>query len=222
MFAVPPSLVKPYHSDSISVVANFAKLSHAEQSTLLGKRRRATFDYKTAIGKLYHLIGEEKPQFVRRIDPRDLFRVFVVEPRASFERLSTQSGAFFVSAFHERFEREMILRGNDAVPVYEQFTLTVPAAFKPRIMSELALLNVTRDALFPSLDEAARAITEHHRDLASPNPHEHQPPSNWTWHKMMGLFDLPKPKLPPDRLPRLLELGREFADSLKIPGDNPE
>ena len=46
VFAVPPALVKPYNSDAISVVANFAKLSFAEQSTLLGKRRGITWDYQ--------------------------------------------------------------------------------------------------------------------------------------------------------------------------------
>ena len=45
VFVVPPALVKPYNSDSISVVANFAKLSFAEQSTLLGKRREITWDF---------------------------------------------------------------------------------------------------------------------------------------------------------------------------------
>ena len=60
IFGVPTRLIRPYNSDSISVVANFAKLSFAEQSTLLGKRRRATHDYSGAMGKLYHLIGEEK------------------------------------------------------------------------------------------------------------------------------------------------------------------
>ena len=48
VFAVPPALVKPYDSDSISIVANFAKLSFGEQSTLLGKRRENTGSYTTA------------------------------------------------------------------------------------------------------------------------------------------------------------------------------
>ena len=136
VFAVPPALIKPYNSDSISVVANFAKLSFAEQSTLLGKRREITGDYKGAMRKLYHLIGEEKPHFLQRIDPRDLFRVFVVEPKYSFEMISAQSAAFFVSAFHERFEHKIISRFHCRTPVYEHFILTIPASDKCQIIKE--------------------------------------------------------------------------------------
>ena len=112
IFGVPTQLIRPYDSDSISVVANFTKLSFEEQNTLLGKRRHVTYDHKSAMGKLYHLIGEEKPHFHPRIDPRDLFRIYVLEPKRSFERLSAQSGAFLISAFHDRFERDRASRMN--------------------------------------------------------------------------------------------------------------
>ena len=182
VFAVPPSLVESYNSDSISVVANFAKLRHGEQSTLLGKRRGATSDYNSAMRKLYHLIGEEKPHFQQRIDPRDLFRVFVAQPRHTFERLSAQSGAFFISAFHERFEQDVIRRWNDDIPVYEHFALTVPAERKEEIMAELGIVNMTRDTLFPSLEEAARAIIPHN-DIDEPSLEQDRLQLNRTWHE---------------------------------------
>ena len=151
VFAVPPALVKSYDSDSISIVANFAKLSFAEQSTLLGKRRAATGNYGRAMAKLYHHIGQEKPHFRQSIDPRDLFRVFVVEPRCSFNRISAQSGAFFLSAFHERFEQSIISRCPCDTPVYGQLTWTIPAVAKPIILNELrmrsGLGHITRDSL---------------------------------------------------------------------------
>lgn len=187
VFAVPPSLIRSYNSDSISVVANFAKLRHGEQTTLLGKRRGATSDYNNAMRKLYHLIGEEKSHFQRRIDPRDLFRVFVVQPRQTFERLSVQSGAFFISAFHERFEQDVIRRWNDRIPVYEHFVLTVPAKFKQEIMAELRILNMTRDTLFPSLDEAASAIVHHH-DVEIPPLDRNEIRPNRTWHDEHMVF----------------------------------
>ena len=216
VFAVPRSMVKPFHSDSISIVTNFAKLSHPEQSTLLGKRRHATFNYQTAIRRLYHLIGEEKPQFVRRIDPRDFFRVYAVEPKASFARLAAQSGAFLISAFHERFERDMILRTNDAIPVYAQFTLRIPAVYKAPILSELAFLDVTRDSLFPSLDEAAKAIAARHRDSSSKDLYGPQATGNATWRELMYFPDYPKRELPPARpipIPELPPDPVETVDS---------
>ena len=48
VFAVPHSMVKPYNSDTVSVITNFAKLTRAEQSLLLGKRRGCDWPRKLA------------------------------------------------------------------------------------------------------------------------------------------------------------------------------
>ena len=103
-----------------------------------------------------------KPHFEERINPRDLYRAFVVEPQQSFERVRVQSGAFLISVFHERFERSEILKCNAGIPIYDFGRLVVPKENKERILEELRLLNVTREMLFPGLDEAARAVTERH------------------------------------------------------------
>ena len=165
VFVVPPSLVKPYDSDTVSIIANFAKLSYSEQNLLLGKRRGVdwyTHRYPEVLRKLLHLIGQEKSHFQPRIDPRDLFRVFVVEPQQSFERIRAQAGAFLLSAFHERFESDHITRWNQSIPAYEHYVLKIPFGAKSQIIDELRLLNITRETLFPSLDEAAVAITAEH------------------------------------------------------------
>lgn len=159
VFAVPTNLIKPFNSDAISIATNFAKLFEGEQALLLGNIGRYRDEYHEAMGRLYHFIREEKPYFKERIDPRDFFRVFVVEPQQSFERIRAQSGAFLISAFHERFERDEIRKCNAGVPVYGHFMLKVPEVRKEPILKELRLLNITRETLFPGLDEAARAIT---------------------------------------------------------------
>ncbi len=174
VFSVPRELVKPFSSDAVRVIANFARLPHAEQCTLLGRKdclgerakdsglkdRQPLRTYGQIMDRLYDLIREEKPIFREAIDPRDFFRVFVVEPQRSFDRIRAQSGAFMVSAFHERFERDRILEWNSEIPVYGHATFRVGAKGKERILNELRLLNVTREALYPGLDEAARAVTE--------------------------------------------------------------
>ena len=172
VFSVPRELVKPFNSDTISIIANFAKLSRAEQNLLLGWTGKDIEDrepdpqiqyiYKHAMRRLYHLIRQEKPFFEERIDPRDFFRVFVVEPQQSFERVRTQSGAFLISAFHERFERSEVLDWNPGIPIYAHSTLEVPNENKQHILDELRLLNITRETLFPGLDEAAEVITQRH------------------------------------------------------------
>ena len=169
-FSVPKELVKPFNSDSISIIANFAKLSRAEQNCLLGwtvddiKERepelRHDYEYTVAMNHLYQLIEQENPSFKERIDPRDFYRVFVVEPQQSFERIRAQSGAFLVSAFHERFEQNEVLKWNHGIPVYNHYMFEVPIDKKQHILDELRLLNITQETLFPSIDEAAKAITQ--------------------------------------------------------------
>lgn len=172
IFAVPKNLnlVKTFDSDAISVVANFAKLSRFEQGMLLGKppdpdemerRRQAGHptEYSRIMDRLYHYICQEKPYFEKRIDIRDLFKVFVVEPRQSFERIRVQSGAFLISAVYKKFESEQVKKIKN-VPVYHHYKVTVPFKDKENILDDLQLLNVTSKVLLPSLHETARAIAE--------------------------------------------------------------
>ena len=169
VFVVPKCIVKSFDSDAISVVANFAKLPRFEQKRLLGnsvnnnesiqaQKMGYSYDYSRIMRRLYHHIRREKPHFKKLIDMRDLFRVFVVEPQQSFERIRAQSGAFLISAFHERFERDEIVEWNEDTPIYDYYVLTVPDEVKGDILHELGLLNITDESLLPGLDEAARAV----------------------------------------------------------------
>ena len=176
VFGVPRSLIKPFNSDMVSVILSFAKLPRTEQNILLGKTAIdapedvfptkmadyliGTDPFAKAKANLYTVIRQEKPYFEERIDIRDLFRVFVVEPQRSFERLRAQSGAFLISAFHERYERNEILRWNQHIPIYSHFLLALPHAQKELVLRDLRLLNVSRETLFPSVDEAASAVTQ--------------------------------------------------------------
>lgn len=188
IFAVPKNLnlVKTFDSDAISVVANFAKLSRFEQDMLLGKsldldemeRRRRTGSptkYSHVMDRLYHYISQEKPYFEKRIDIRDLFRVFVVEPRQSFERVRVQSGAFLISAFNERFESEQVIKNIENVPVYAHYEVNVPFENKENILDDLQLLNVTSKVLLPSLYETAKAIVKQNEDTRKGRSGESRP-----------------------------------------------
>ncbi len=173
VFAVPSKSVKPFNSDAISVIANFARLSRGHQDALIGKRHYwsggevvYSYEYTEAYRILYQLIRQEKPYFDERIDPRDLYRVFVVEPQLSSERIRAQSGAFLVSAFHERFERDEILKWNKRIPTYAHYKLTISGDCKNSMMKQLQLLNITRETLFPGLDSSSKSVTDYYNTLA--------------------------------------------------------
>ena len=172
IFAAPQDLVQRFNSDTVRVIANFARLEWGEQVALLGIREipAGNFrpsDYRPAMNRLSEMMRKEKPYFEDHVDVRTLLGVFVVEPQQSTERIRAQSGAFLLSAFHERFEREEVLKIHrqeggpplgQGIPIYAHYTITVPSRAKPGIMSDLEMLNVTGESLFPGLDSSAAAV----------------------------------------------------------------
>ena len=180
VFSVHRPLIKPFTSDTVTVISNVAKLSRPDQDYLLGwtlddiQHRTPDASLEPlndhVMGRLYHLIRQERPHFMKRIDPRHYFHVFVVEPLQSFERIRAQSGAFLISAFHERFERDEVLTSNAQIPLYDHVLLDVPSGSKEPIVRELGLLSVTRENLLPGLDEAAKAITRRYSSGHCPEP----------------------------------------------------
>ena len=188
VFSVPRQIIKPFTSDTVAVISNFAKLSFLDQDCLLGwdlndsqnrlpgiPSESPFYDdgvrlHDSVMRRLYHLIRQERPHFMDRIEPRDYFGVFVVEPLQSFERIRAQSGAFLISAFHDRFERDRVLCWNSEVSLYDHDILDVPSGSKQAIVDELSLLGVTRESLLPGLDEAANAITQSYSDMYRSEP----------------------------------------------------
>ena len=181
VFVVPSFLMKPFNSDAVSVISNFSSLRRSEQNLVLGKTTAETEDdvdpgyctelqpgqsYSLAMNRLYQFIRLEKPSFQERINPKDLLRVFIVEPQQSFERIRAQSGAFLISALHERFEEEAIREWCDDLPVYHHYTLTVPTNSKGDIKEELTTFNITHETMFPGLDQAAKSVTAHYREAS--------------------------------------------------------
>ncbi len=171
IFMVPQKLIKPFNSDTVSVISNFARLAQNHQEALLGRSAPAvplgptpknTTKYSESINKLYSLIRNEKPYFKEKINPKDFYRVFIIEPKYSSERVRAQSGAFLASAFHERFEVDQILKFNKEIPVFFHYQFTIPNTQKESIMDELRTLNITYETLFPGLGASAQTITEHY------------------------------------------------------------
>lgn len=158
VFAVPRTLIKPFNSDTVSIIANLAKLQTSEQDVLLCNKGGGYNVYEIAKLRLYQGIKVEKPYFEERIDVRDLYKVLVIEPQQFSDRVRAQSGAFLASAFHERFEREEIIKQNDRIPVYADYKLEIPSCKKDDILKELDTLDIREETLMPGLDSSARAV----------------------------------------------------------------
>ena len=169
VFAVPQTMIKPFDSDAVSVISNFGRLPSYDQQMLLGNVKgnaRIGDDYPSVMDKLWQLIQEEKPGFVRRIELPDFFKVFLVEPQYSTARVRAQSGAVLASVYHERFERTHVEQMQN-VNVYGHYQLSIPGNQpKKQVLDDLRLLNVTRQTLFPGIDESAQEITQKYSQTA--------------------------------------------------------
>lgn len=210
LFSTVRSHVKPYDSDSVSVIGNFARLRRTEQKAILKKtkeflsnrnafvdRRRRIMDRTVGrsveevkdygafmdslrreneasgrysdMGRLWTFVKQEKPYFVEGlIDPRDLFRIFIVQPKLLFPRVRAQSGAFLVSAYHdtfdfesdERHERNVRYRMENCDVPYDYCRMTVESGSKQAILDELQALNISKESLFPEVETSAKAILQ--------------------------------------------------------------
>ena len=175
IFVVPKILIKSSASSVASLVSNFAKMPKTEQNLLLGvhgemfnlgtaiwRKTGVQSPYTVATKRLHDLVRSDDLHHQEPINIRDFYCVFVIEPRQIHERIRAQSGAFMVSAYHERFERENVLGVNPNIPMYAHYTLTIPEDSKSSILKDLQSVNITREALFPGLDESAQAINRAH------------------------------------------------------------
>lgn len=166
IFGVPEALIKRFDSDTISVIANLATLPKPDQDLLLSPpaggllEPRVALDFNAKWGRLYQLLEREKSHFEERIEIKDLYGVFVVEPQQSSDRVRAQSGAFLVSAFRERFDYPEGTDWNGGVRPYNHSTMPIPSYYKEHIRNELRMLDVTHETLFPGLDSSAAAITD--------------------------------------------------------------
>ena len=82
VFAVPKALVKPFNSDTITLITNFAKSSREKQDAILGKGACSchspghvftSFEYRTGLRQLYQLIREEKSPTLKSESAREIY-----------------------------------------------------------------------------------------------------------------------------------------------------
>ena len=165
IFAVPRELIKPFDDDTINFIADLAKLALHEQKSIVGSEEEVLTPGRD--DDMDRLTGRSFRR--RQVQIRDYYKAFVIEPQQSPERIRAQSGAFLASAFHERFEPEEILRQNESIPVYAHYKLEIPSDSKQGILSELRLLNMTEETLFPGPDSSAAAVKTMHM-AANNNP----------------------------------------------------
>lgn len=185
LFVFEPEMVYPYDSDTVSVVSNFARLSHDQQRTLLTvpgydksvlqtrtdlERDWTESRYRTDMKRLNHFIAREKPYWEDRIRPSDFFKVLLVKPESSFERLKAHCGAFLISAYHRDLDPRTVNSKVLGSGRYSRVALRIPRERKICIRRQLRILGVSEESLRSDLGSTAKAIADEITGEPVPKP----------------------------------------------------
>ena len=188
VLVTPAEMVKPHDSDAVSLLAAMSQLRAVEQDVALTKcPERRTRDasqhavvtgnhlrpsYDAVMQRLVHFVAQDKPYFRNAIDPRDFFRVLVVEPRRAFTRVRAQSGAFLLSGFHTEFEAERVSANGPDTPMYIHHTIEIPRDSKTNIMRQLDYAQINDVSMLPGLEPVARYLATKYVGLKMDGPTE--------------------------------------------------
>lgn len=168
-FRISEDRVKLFDSDTLSCIANIARLSYVEKNAIyksfletkgkggVSSIDRTSFNDRPEIQRLVHFIRVEKPYFSNSIAPIDLNRFIFVLPRKLNKRLISQSGAFLAAGLLKGVSDE----GSTAL-VAER--ISIPGAAKNKIRSQLDRLHINEHTLFPEIESASAYIQSKYMD----------------------------------------------------------
>jgi len=159
-FAIERSKIKYFDSDTASCIANLARLPHdavidfpQQLDRLLDVEFNMVdqFNKQLSIKRLVHFISEEKPFFESRVLPQDLTRVICVKGKKTNDRISSQSGAFFLfgqdATLHEGGDNDIRIK-------------RIAISDKERILHELDLMNINESTVFPYIENSAKYVAK--------------------------------------------------------------
>ncbi len=148
-FRVDREIVKFFDSDTVSCIANMARMSLDDKKALLSSS--VDVNNTTAGRRLLHFVKEEKPYFEPKILREDLSRVVVVRPTLNSRRILAQSGAFLLFGRLEPMDQSDV----DGI-VLER--ISVDAASKSKIVSSLDAVGLNEGSMYLDIDSYARHI----------------------------------------------------------------
>jgi hypothetical protein len=144
--------IRYFDSDTVSCLANLARLSWAHKEKIDTDLELAEFNDSTPVKRLLHFIRQEKNGFLDEIEPSDLDSILLVKPKQNNKRILAQAGAFFAFGLDE----EIVSGSADRIKVER---ITIDGKSKVTILRELDKLGINEKTMFPEIERAARYIT---------------------------------------------------------------
>lgn len=153
-FSLKRNLVKYFDSDTVSCLANLARLPKSDKDDINWSYGVATFNKQLSIQRLLHFIREEKSFFEQKIEPDDLRKIICVKGKKNNDRISSQSGAFLL------FGLDTVLNegGTEDIKVTR-----ITISDKTNILKELDILNINESTVFPYIENSAKYVAEKYK-----------------------------------------------------------
>jgi hypothetical protein len=147
---VKKEIVKFFDSDTVSCIANMARLTLPDKEQLIELDER-DFSSNQTYKKLLHFIKEEKPYFEPKIIKDDLKRVVVVRPKLNNRRILAQAGAFILFGQVDQIDNR-IIEGVEVVRII------IDKNSKSSIRKSLDSLNINEGSLYLDIDSYANHL----------------------------------------------------------------
>lgn len=179
---VPYHLIKPYDSDSVSILSALPKFDSYEKKrmrSMINDYNEDKMDLKEfnridnpnddIIARLLHEIKKEQPAFENIIDPNDLLDNFVFSPQKQNDRIIRQSGAFIIfgldyktiDTYPDFCRFPKIKQPNVAKnTIIETKRLIIEKNSKEIILEQLASLGITQASIYPELYKVSEFINK--------------------------------------------------------------
>jgi hypothetical protein len=149
VFRIPRDKAKYFDSDTVSIIANVAKLPAAVAMKKYKKTGKLYFARKEYGRKLLHEVRQEKFSFNEEIDLEDLEKVICVKAKLDNPRIIRQDGAFFLFGI-DRVKTKCSTKIQDYESPLSHFI--VPGNKKGDLEKELDRLSICKASLFPEID----------------------------------------------------------------------
>lgn len=150
-FKIKKNRIKFFDSDTVSCIANLARLSDHEKQSINTSLDQTVFNSTPPIPRMIHFIKEEKPYFTDCIVPSDLREILCVRTKMSNSRIISQSGAFLLFGL----DSELHEKGTAVISIER---VAIDSKEKEKIKEELSRLNINQSTVYPHIDNSAITI----------------------------------------------------------------
>lgn len=147
--------IKFFDSDTVSILSNLAKV---ERDFNLSEYKDLSEFKNSDMGlKLLHLIKEEKPYFLPKIEIADFSKSLIVKPVNNNERIKRQQGFFILFGIDTEINNPSKLK-MDFKFKEKSIKFIIDTNSKRNLIKELESIGISKESLFPEIVDGTEFI----------------------------------------------------------------